>query len=322
MSLRLRMFLRRLQQSLGRFTALQIITLVFMGIILAGTLLLMLPFASKDGVRADFLTALFTATSCTCVTGLSLVDTFTQWSGFGQAVMLVLIQIGGLGFMTVMMLFFFALHRRVSLKERMVIAQSFGLDKLSGIIKMVKKVLVRTLLLEGAGALILTVRFLFQMPVGRAVWCGVFHAVSAFCNAGFDVMGAVEQGGSLIPYVSDPVVNVTLMILIVIGGLGFFVWEDILTNKSFRKFSAYTKLVLLISGTLILGGAVLFALLEWNNPGTIGTMSVGEKLLAALFQSVTVRTAGFCTVPQGALTDASVRGPKIPSAAGILGIAG
>ena len=183
MTWKIRAWMHRIHKIAARFSALQIITLVFLAIILAGTLLLMLPLSSKSGEPADFQTALFTATSCTCVTGLSLVDTFTHWSGFGQAVMLILIQIGGLGFMTVMMLFLLALHRRVSLKERLVIAQSFGLDKLSGVVKMVRKVLKRTFILEAAGALILTVRFLFRMPMGRAVWCGVFHAVSAFCNA-------------------------------------------------------------------------------------------------------------------------------------------
>lgn len=306
MSLKIRDILRRLHRCLEKFSAMQIITMVFLFIILAGALLLMLPCASKNGESTAFLTALFTATSCTCVTGLSLVDTFSHWSGFGQAVILVLIQIGGLGFMTILMLFFFALGRRIGIKERMVIAQSFGLDKLSGIVKMVKKVLRRTFLLEAVGAAILTVRFAFQMPFGRALWCGVFHSVSAFCNAGFDILGAVEQGGSLTPYVSDPVVNFTLMALIVIGGLGFFVWEDILTSRRFGKCSVYTKLVLVIDAVLILGGAALFAVLEWNEPATFGTMSAAEKLLASLFQSVTTRTAGFYTVPQSALSDASI----------------
>lgn len=306
MTLKFRAFLRNIQKTLEKFTAMQIITVVFACIILIGTLLLMLPFASKSGQGTGFLTALFTATSCTCVTGLSLVDTFTHWSLFGQVVMLMLIQIGGLGFMTIMMLFFFALHRRISLKERMVIAQGFGLDNLNGIVKMVRKVLRRTLILEGTGAVILTIRFLFQMPVARAIWCGVFHSVSAFCNAGFDILGAVEQGGSLVPYAADPIVNIVLMMLIVVGGLGFFVWEDILTNRRFRKLSVYTKMVLVISGILIFGGTALFAILEWNNPVTLGGLSSAEKLLAAMFQSVTTRTAGFYTIPQGALSDASI----------------
>lgn len=305
MTLTFRDILRRLHRLSERFSPMQIIAVVFLLIILGGTVLLMLPCASKSREGADLLTALFTATSCTCVTGLSLVDTFTQWSGFGQAVILALIQIGGLGFMTIMMLFFFALGRKIGLKERMVIAQSFGLDKLSGIVKMVKKVLCRTFVLEAVGAVVLTVRFAFQMPIGRALWCGVFHAVSAFCNAGFDILGAVEQGGSLVPYAADPVVNFTLMALIVIGGLGFFVWEDILTNKHFSKCSVYTKLVLVIDAALIFGGAMLFALLDWNGPA-YETMTAVEKLLASLFQSVTTRTAGFYTVPQGTLSDASI----------------
>lgn len=296
----------RFRKLLDKFSAMQIITLVFMGIILCGALLLMLPAASVERESTGFLTALFTATSATCVTGLALVDTFTHWSLFGQAVILVLIQIGGLGFMTVMTLFLFALRRRIGLKERMVIAQSFGLDSLSGVVKMVSKVLRRTLLMEGVGAVILAARFLFMMPLGKAVWNGLFHSVSAFCNAGFDILGAVEQGGSMIPFVADPTVNFTLMALIVVGGLGFFVWEDILTAGRFRKLSVYSKMVLVITAVLIFGGALLFAALEWSNPATLGALAPGEKLMAALFQSVTTRTAGFCTVSQSALTDASL----------------
>ena len=306
MSLKFRILLRRLRRGMKSFSAMQIIALVFLAIIASGTLLLMLPAAANDGASTSFLTALFTATSCTCVTGLSLVDTYTHWSGFGQAVMLILIQIGGLGFMTVLTLFFFALHRKIGLKERLVMAQSFGLERLSGIVLLVRKVLVRTLVIEGTGALILTCRFLFQMPLGRAVWCGVFHSVSAFCNAGFDILGAVEQGGSLVSYVTDPVVNITLMLLIILGGLGFFVWDDLLQGKRWRNFSVYTKMVLTITAILIWGGAVLFGLLEWHNPETIGTFTIGEKLLAVLFQSVTTRTAGFYTIAQGAFTDASI----------------
>lgn len=298
--------LRKVRRAVGKLSAMQVIVVVFAAIVLTGTLLLMLPVSSRTGERTSFLTALFTATSCTCVTGLSLVDTLTYWSGFGQAVILILIQIGGLGFMTIMMLFFFAIHRKIGLKERMLLAQSFGLERLSGIVKMARKVLLRTLLIEGAGALILTICFMRTMAVPRALWCGIFHAVSAFCNAGFDILGAVEAGGSLVPYVADPVVNVTLMILIVSGGLGFFVWEDIATCKKPRDLTVYTKLVLTISAVLIFGGAALFAILEWNNPATLGAMPVGERFLAALFQSVTTRTAGFYTIAQGSMTDASI----------------
>ena len=306
MALKVRMLFRSIRRSLTKLSAMQSIVLVFLAIILAGAGLLTLPISAKSGETTPFLTALFTATSCTCVTGLSLVDTFTHWSVFGQVVMLVLIQIGGLGFMTIMLLFLFAARRKVGLKERLIIAQSFGVEKLSGIVKLAKKVLIRTLFIEGVGALVLTIRFLFLMPFGRALWCGVFHAVSAFCNAGFDILGDLQTGGSLTAYVADPVVNITLILLILIGGLGFFVWEDLLHKKHFRDLSVYTKLVLLISSILLLGGAALFAVLEWNNPATFGTMSAGEKIVAALFQSMTTRTAGFYTVNQGALTDASI----------------
>ena len=306
MTLAVRMFLRHVRRSVEKLSAMQIIVTVFLCIILAGTLLLMLPCAAKDGRSTPFLTALFTATSCTCVTGLSLVDTFTHWSGFGQAVMLLLIQIGGLGFMTIMSLFFFAMRRRIGLKERLILVQSFGVEKLSGIVALVKKVLRRTLVLEAVGALVLTCRFLLQMSPGRALWCGVFHAISAFCNAGFDILGAVEQGGSLVSYVSDPVVNITLMLLVVLGGLGFFVWEDVLQNRCWRKLSVYTKLVLLMSFVLIFGGAGSYAALEWNNPATLGGLPVHGKILASLFQSVTVRTAGFYSISQAGLTDPAI----------------
>lgn len=304
--MKLRRIWLRLRRMIGSFTPMQIIVLVFLAIILTGGLLLTLPISSKSGVPTPFLTALFTATSCTCVTGLALVDTFTHWSTFGQVVMLLLIQIGGLGFMTIVTLFFFAVHRRIGLKERLVMAQSLGLEGLNGVVKMVKLVLLRTLIVEGTGAVLLTLRFCFQMPFGKALWWGVFHSVSAFCNAGFDIMGAVEAGGSLVTYVGDPVVNLVLMALITLGGLGFFVWNDILKHKRFKRLAVHTRLVLVISGVLTLGGAVLFALLEWNNPGTLGGLPVGQKLLAALFQSVTTRTAGFYTIAQGALTDASL----------------
>jgi len=306
MFVKIRKGLHRMRRSVGRLSPMQIIAVVFLAIILAGTMFLMLPAASKNGTATPFVTALFTATSCTCVTGLALVDTATHWSGFGQTVMLLMIQVGGLGFMTVVTLFFFAVRHRIGLKERLIMAQTLGMEKLSGIVKMVKKILLRTLVIELVGAAILTIRFWFQMPLEKALWWGVFHAISAFCNAGFDIMGAVEVGGSLVDYVGDPVVNVTLMLLIALGGLGFFVWDDVLSKRQFRKCSVYTRLVLLISLILTVGGGVLFAVLEWHNPATLGALPVGEKLLAAMFQSVTTRTAGFYTIPQGNLTGASL----------------
>ena len=283
----------------------QMIVLTFMAIILLGGLLLSLPISSRSGQWTSYLSSVFTATSATCVTGLTLFDTYTYWTGFGQAVILILIQVGGLGFMTIASLFFLLANRRIGLRQRVLMAQSLGIDQLSGIVKLVHHVLVRTAIVEGVGALILTIRFSLLVPFDRALWWGVFHSVSAFCNAGFDVVGAVDVGGSLIPFVGDWVVNFTIIALITVGGLGFFVWEDVLSKRSFRKTTVYTKMVLIISATLALGGGAVIALLEWNNPATLGNLPAAEKCLAALFQSVTSRTAGFYSIPQGTLRDAT-----------------
>ncbi len=305
MRLRIQNYFLRFRRRCSHISTMQVIALSFLLLILAGSILLTLPAAARTRRPTPFLTTLFTATSATCVTGLSLVDTCAHWSGFGQAVILVLIQTGGLGFMTVMSMVFFAVNHRIGLKERLIMAQSLGVDQLNGVVSLVRGVLKGTFLIEGAGALILTLRFCSITDFGTALWWGVFHSVSAFCNAGFDILGAVDVGGSLIPFAGDVVVNVTLMLLITLGGLGFFVWRDVIKNRRFSRMSVYTRLVLTISAVLVLGGWAVFAVMEWNNPATLGAMPTGEKLLAALFQSVTTRTAGFYTVPQGALTGAS-----------------
>ena len=280
------------------------IALAFAGIILLGTLLLALPIASRDGHSCGFLPALFIATSAPCVTGLSLFDTWTQWSGFGQTVILCLIEIGGLGFMSVASLVVFLLRRKVGLKQRMVMAQALSLTDIHGVVRLQKLVLLGSISIQGVGALILTLRFAQSYELWTALKWGVFHSVSAFCNAGFDIFGSISPGGSLIAFCSDPVLLMTLSVLIVIGGLGFFVWQEIITQHRWGKFSVYTKLVLLMTGGLILGGWILVCLLEWNNPGTLGNMSIADKLVNGLFQSVTTRTAGFASIDQAALTDA------------------
>ena len=294
----LRMFFRRIRPG-------QLIVLVFLGIILFGAGLLCLPAAARSGRPTPFLTSLFTATSATCVTGLIRVDTGTHWTMFGQVVILLLIQVGGLGFMTIACLFFFALRRRIGLRQRMVLAQALGSDTYSGIVSLVRNILRGTAAVEGVGALILFFRFLPEFGFGRALWYGVFHSVSAFCNAGFDVLADVDAGGSLCRYVTDPVVNFTIMALIVIGGLGFAVWGDIRHHRRFSRLSVYSRLVVIITTVLIFGGAGVFAALEWNNPNTIGELTAPQKLMAALFQSVTLRTAGFATFDQNALSDVS-----------------
>lgn len=305
MSAGIRRSLERMTRMVRRSSAMQIIAIVFLAAILTGALLLCLPLSSVSREPTNFLTALFTATSATCVTGLTLVETGMYWSSFGQAVILLLIQIGGLGFMTLVSMFFMLAHRKIGLKERMILAQSMGVEELNGILRLLRHVLIGTFSIELLGALVLTLHFLQDMGLGTAVWWGIFHSVSAFCNAGFDIMSAVDTGGSLTHLCTDPTVNVTIMLLITLGGLGFVVWQDVAEHRSFRRLSVYTRLVLILSGVLMIGGAALFAVLEWNNPQTIGDMTTGEKLLACFFQSVTTRTAGYYTVPQSALTDNS-----------------
>ena len=279
------------------------IALVFLGIIVFGTLLLMLPAASRNGRSAGPVTALFTATSATCVTGLVLADTWSQWSNFGQSVILAMIQVGGLGFMSAASLAYFTLRRKISIQQQLVMAEAIGAN-MDDVVDLQRRLLTRAFAIEGIGALILTVRFLFEYPVLRAVKLGVFHSVSAFCNAGFDVLGFIQPGASLYAYRTDPVVCLTLSALVILGGLGFLVWDEVLRERKPRKWSVYTKLVLITTGALLLAGTVLTLIVEWNNPATLGTMTVPQKFLAAFFQSMTLRTAGFAGVDQGLLTSA------------------
>ena len=281
----------------------QMVALMFAAIILLGALLLTLPAASRDGVSCGLRPALFTATSATCVTGLVLYDTWSQWSGFGQIVILCLIQIGGLGFMSVATLLIFLLRRKIGLQQRLMIAQSLSVNDIKGVVRLQKLVLTGSFSVEAVGAIILTLRFWPEYGFTRALRWGIFHSVSAFCNAGFDIFGAIAPGQSLIEFNADPVVLLTLSALIIIGGLGFLVWENIARKRSLRKFSVYTKLVLLITAALLAVGWAGTCLLEWNNPETLGGMTVGEKLLNGFFQSATLRTAGFAAIDQAKLTE-------------------
>ena len=302
--MRISQWYRHLRNRRGKaLSATKVIALVFAVIILTGALLLTLPAASRGGESCGFLPALFTATSATCVTGLVMFDTWTQWSGFGQVIILSMIQIGGLGFMSVASLVVFTLHRKVGLKQRLVMAQALSLNDMEDVVKLQKTVLVGSLSIEAAGALILTLRFWPQYGFGTALKWGVFHSVSAFCNAGFDIFGSITPGASLLEFQSDPIVLLTLSALVVIGGLGFLVWQEIAQYRSWKKCSVYTKLVLLTTAALLLGGTAVICLIEWNNPGTLGPMPWWEKLLNGLFQSVTLRTAGFAAVDQALLTE-------------------
>lgn len=305
MSLKLRLYKVWTRRYRLKLQPTQIIALVFAGIIALGTLLLMLPAASRSGLSCGFLPALFTATSSTCVTGLILFDTWTQWSGFGQIVIISLIEIGGLGFMSAASLVVFLFRKKVGLKQRMVMAQALSVSDMDGVVLLQKWVLFGSLGIQFAGALVLFFRFLPEYGVANAAKWGVFHAISGFCNAGFDIVGCIQPGANMIVFNDDPVVLITLMALITLGGLGFFVWEEVVRLRSWKKFSVYTKLVLLASGVLLFGGAAAFCVLEWSNPDTLGPMPVWQKILNGFFQSVTVRTAGFTGVDQAVLTDGS-----------------
>ena len=286
-------------------SATRIVALTFVGIILLGALLLSLPFAARNGERCSFLDALFTATSATCVTGLTRFDTWSQFSPFGQTVIICLIQVGGLGFMSIATMVVFLLRRKVGLKQRMVMAQALSISDMDGVVRLQKWVLVGSFSIEALGALILTLRFLPEYGFGTALKWGVFHSISAFCNAGFDIFGELSPGASLSIFQSDPLVLLTLGALVIIGGLGFLVWQDVILNRSLKKMSVYTRLVLLSTLVLLAVGTALVALTEWNNPQTLGAMSTGDKILNSFFQSITLRTAGFFSYDQAAMTDGS-----------------
>ena len=284
-----------------RLAPARLIALGFFVVILVGALLLTLPFASKDG-SANFLDALFTSTSATCVTGLVVRDTFTGWTAFGQVVILCLIQLGGLGFMTVITLISFALGKRVGLYDRKVLMQSAGNFSLSGIGELIRRIIPFAFVFELLGAALLAIRFVPEFGPGKGIYFAVFHAISAFCNAGFDLMGGRGAFSSLTAYVADPLVNLTVCLLIVVGGLGFLVWHDIVKNGvHWKRYQLHTKLVLTLTAVLVLAGWVLFFFFERN--ASMAGMPLSERVLASLFQSVTPRTAGFNTVDMAALSE-------------------
>lgn len=281
------------------------IVLGFGAIILFGALLLCLPVAARDGQSTPWLTCLFTATSATCVTGLVLVDTAIHWSWFGQAVILLLLQLGGLGFVTLISIIPFALNQRIGLSQRLVMASAMNLDRVAGVVRVVRHALLGTLLIEGIGAVLLAIRFVPQFGL-KGIWFSVFHSVSAFCNGGFDILGRYSGAySSLASYQGDPLVLGTIMALIVIGGLGFFVWEDLIQKQCWKKLTLYSKMVLSITAVLIVLGTVYFAVAEWDNPATLGEMPLWQRPLNALFQSVTLRTAGYATFDMGGLREGS-----------------
>lgn len=286
-----------------RLTPIRAVVLSFMAVIAVGAAILACPFSSRQGQWTPFVDALFTATSAACVTGLAVVDTAGHWSALGQAVILLLIQVGGLGAMTIITGFFSVVRKRASLADTRMLMQAAGNDSYAGVVQMVRRLFLGTVIFEAAGALLLAMRFIPLFGWLRGSWYAVFHSVSAFCNAGFDVLGDYNGGASLSAFATDPLVVLTISALIVLGGLGFIVWDDIIVARfRFKNLKFHSKVVLIMTSVLILAPFALFLILERG--GAFAGHGVGDRVLLALFQAVTPRTAGFATVSMASLTDA------------------
>lgn len=286
-----------------RLNPAQILVLGFASIILIGAILLNLPIASQKGESIGFINALFTATSAVCVTGLVVVDTGTYWTIFGKTVILLLIQIGGLGFMTMATLIALILGKRISLRERLIMQEALNQFTISGVVRLTQYILITTFIIEGMGAFFLSLRFIPIYGVKKGILYGIFHSISAFCNAGFDLVGNFN---SLTPFVNDILINIVVCLLIIIGGLGFTVILDILQFKRFSKLSLHSKLVLTLTAIFILVAFVFIFILEFNNPDTLAKLDAKGKFLSAMFQAITPRTAGFNTLPLNEMTMASI----------------
>lgn len=282
----------------------QFIAYGFFLIIITGTLLLMLPISSRDGQSEPFLNCLFTAASASCVTGLVVADTWTQWSMFGQVLLLIMIQLGGLGFISIGIFLSIVLRRKIGLKERGLMEESVNTLQIGGMVKLAKRIIIGTAIFEGTGAVILSLRFIPQYGLLHGIWYGIFHSISAFCNAGFDLLGHTGQYNSLCSYAGDWVVIMTISVLIIVGGIGFIVWDDLYRNRwNYRHYLLHTKIVLVTTAAMLIISTVLFFLMERNN--ILVGMNGSEQFLACFFSAVTPRTAGFNNVDTAALTDGS-----------------
>ncbi len=273
----------------------KIVALGFLMLIALGTVLLMLPVSSRDGSSTSFIEALFTSSSASCVTGLVVVDTFAHWSVFGQIVILCLIQVGGLGFLTILTMFSMLFHRKIGLKERSLLQESVNTMYIGGIVRLIRKILFGTIVIELIGAALLSIRFIPMLGAGRGIYTSIFTSVSAFCNAGFDLMGRFEEFSSLVMFRDDILVTGVVSLLILIGGIGFFVWDDISVNRHhIGRYQLHTKLVLIATLVLTILGTAAFCFVEYNKE--LAGMSISGKINASFFMSVTPRTAGFNTV--------------------------
>ena len=284
------------------------ILISFLVTVLVGSLLLTLPISSATGKSVPYIDALFTATTATCVTGLVTVPTFSTWSVFGQVIILILIQVGGLGIVTVMTGLMLLFNKKMGIGDRLLVQDAFNLNTMSGLVKFVKDVLIGTFIIEGVGALLYMTVFIPKFGL-RGIWISIFTAVSAFCNAGIDIMGA----NSLCDYATNPVINIVTCALIVLSGLGYIVWWDVIrvfrtrtkqNRRIFRHLTLHSKIAITATLALVFIGAMLILALEYSNPATIGGMTLPNKILASFFQSVTTRTAGFASIPQTGLTNA------------------
>lgn len=282
----------------------RVIIFSFAGIILAGTFLLCLPISTRSGNFTPVLDALFTATSATCVTGLIIYDTYQHWSPFGQVVILSLIQVGGLGLLTFTTFFNLLIGRKVGLRGMRIASESVGSDTVAELPRLIRMVVLISLITEAAGAILLSTSFIPLYGL-EGIAISIFLSISAFCNAGFDILGREGAFVSLTNYNDQPTVTLTIMALIVLGGLGFIVWRDLLEFLRTKRMHLHSCIVIVMSAILILGGAAGFLFLEWDNPDTLGSLSFGERLNAALFQSVTCRTAGFNSINIGAMREIS-----------------
>ncbi|MEA4921086.1 MAG: TrkH family potassium uptake protein [Clostridiaceae bacterium] len=288
--------------NLKQWSATRILASGFALIILLGGILLCLPISNRTGNTIPFINALFTSASATCVTGLIVYDTWTQFTAFGQLIILLLIQIGGLGFMTIAIFFSLAVGRRIGLRERSLLAEAVSSMQVGGVVRLVRRTLIGTAIFEGLGAVLLAIRFIPMFGIKNGLWMAVFHSVSAFCNAGFDLMGISKAYSSLTYFVGDPLVVITIASLIIIGGIGFVVWNDLVESKfNLKSLKLHTRAVIISTFILIVSGTVLFLFLEKGT--TLSHMDFGTRFLAAFFQSVTPRTAGFNTIEMGALSE-------------------
>ncbi|MFB0841459.1 TrkH family potassium uptake protein [Paenibacillus oleatilyticus] len=284
----------------------QILVIGFAAIILLGATLLSLPISSASGQPTLFIDALFTATSATCVTGLVVVDTGSHYSMFGQIVIISLIQIGGLGFMTMATLFAFVLRKRISLKERLILQEAMNQGSMEGIVRLIRRVLVYSLTIEFVAAVIFSIRWSFDLGIAKGIYFGIFHAISFFNNAGFDLFGSVVAPfTSLTTYADDWIVNIVSMGLIILGGIGFVVMSDVVDYKKHKRLSLHSKVVLSTTGLLIVVGAIIIFIFEFTNQKTLGSLNWSGKILASLFQSVSPRTAGANSIDIGAMRQAS-----------------